>query len=328
MGGYVELKKALVIADYGLNEGYGHISRVTSLLESIFFQEYEFFFVIENDEGPRFLNDKTISTLKEMPSNFTEFDTIIVDTYNVNKILKINEDIISTKVIQITDNSVSPNYFIKEARKIDLEVHSPRSLDKKYIFGSLIVSRQLLNLKERRKQVKILEQDKEKKSIVVNLGGSLKTKRLLSESIKQLAKIQNLIVSIFCNEQMIDALKDSLNENSPNKIHFYGYGDKKLYFEKLLGADTLICSAGGSFLEGLYLGIPIIVYDFPSNAHKNWVKFGENQYVIGRLSFSSLIEENCLREILESKNKQRGIYPNSQVIEISVEAINDFLRVT
>jgi len=322
------LKKALVIADYGLKEGYGHISRVTSLLDSMFFQGYEFFFVIESNEGARFLSDKTINILEVIPNKLTEFDSIIIDTYNEKRILEINEKKLNSKVIQITDSSVSPNYFIKEARKIDLEVHSPRSSDGKYIFGSLLVSHKLINLKERRKQVKAPVKNKEQKNIVVNLGGSLKAKRLLLESMKQLTKIQNLIVSLFCNEQMIDVLKDSLDENNPNQIHFYGYGDQKLYFERLLEADILICSAGVSFLEGLYLGVPIIVYDFPSNAHENWVKFRKNQNVIGRLNCSSLTEESCLRKILESKKKQRGIDPNSQLIEISVEAINDFLRLT
>jgi spore coat polysaccharide biosynthesis predicted glycosyltransferase SpsG len=262
--------------DFNQESGLGHLTRAQTFYEAALKFSDSIFLSCELNPGHKLLKLDLLQNTKFLnPEEIVNqtFDVLYVDTYSEKKLEQARFIKSTVKVVLLDSNYKKrlpdwPDLVIDVERTI-----SRRSLALKgYIFGVLCVSENLESIsKKNREKTRNLNT---RKKIVVNFGGSSKADLYLSMLHNTFLVHQEIDFQVYCPTEVI--LQQERLELS--NVCFTEIGSN--YIEKLEHCDLLVTSSGTSFLEGLYLNIPIVVFNIFQNAQENFYNFRENKQVL------------------------------------------------
>jgi spore coat polysaccharide biosynthesis predicted glycosyltransferase SpsG len=122
-----------------------------------------------------------------------------------------------------------------------------------------------------------------KLEVAINFGGSLKVARHFNRLEHIFLAHEDVSFSIYC----------PLGLSQEVNAHFLEYQNVKVkeftsnYLQELPRYDFLITSTGTSFLEGLFVDIPLIIFSLFPNASSNFERFQRER----RILFSGTVHE-------------------------------------
>ena len=271
--------KILVYIDYDKDSGLGHVSRSRAFLEAL--SDYDAEVVFSSNLNPIELEPQ-IDFLRGMmwvsPQTAAKmsFDILYIDTYNLRVLSKISQWAIKSKVLVIDSNFTQgmPNWA---DLIIDLECTNARNVgfQGRYVFGDILVHSKLELAKENRNYASDRLVNNSNLKALVNFGGSIKAEQHIKELSKTFFQNQGITYIVYCPSDSIETLATyipcknvEINPISPK------------YFEDLSMCDFLVTSSGTSFIEGLFVEIPMVIFNLFANAQNNFERLGHVDLVL------------------------------------------------
>lgn len=290
--------RVLLYIDYDEQSGFGHISRSRTFIEAISSESTEMFmssrlnpFLSENEM--EFL--KAISWIPYIQVEAMNFDLIYVDSYSAEILSEVEKFSINKKVLVIDAN------FEEEIPSwpdmvIDLERSLPRerNFNGSYLFADLLIHSDL----ELARVARVSSGDTKKKIPkligLVNLGGSLNVDQYLKQLATTFGADDDVSYYIYVPSLLFESLK----------IHFKNLFNVEVkafspsYHDDLANCDFLITNSGTSFMEGLYLRVPMVIFNLFPNAQSNFNKHRSSKKVIYSGSAADL-ESHWLSRVID-----------------------------
>lgn len=271
--------KILVCIDYDKDSGLGHVSRSRAFLEALSCFEVEVFFSsnfnpIELEPQIEFL--RGVMWISPQTAAKMSFDLLYIDTYNLSVLDEISEWAIKSKVLVLDSNFTRdlPNWadFI-----IDLECSNARNkgFEGRYVFGDISVHSELELAKENRRNVSERLVNNSNLTALVNFGGSIKAEQYTKELLKTFFQNKNIIYIVYCPHELLETLASYI---PCNNVRIKPFSPR--YFEDLTTCDFLVTSSGTSFIEGLFVEIPMVVFNLFTNAKKNFERLAHIDLVL------------------------------------------------
>jgi spore coat polysaccharide biosynthesis predicted glycosyltransferase SpsG len=295
--------KVLLYLDYDKESGFGHISRSRTFVEAISSESTEIFMCsalnpLDSDLEIGFLG--RVNWIPHTEIETMNFDLIYIDSYNEDILRKAEKFSINKKILVIDAN------FVEEIPGwpdlvIDLERSSPRknNFNGNYLFADLMIHSELQSAKARRDFNSGIRNDFSNLAAVVNFGGSVSVNHYLRQLDATFAANNNIFYVVYVPHLLFETLK----------IHFRNLVNVKVkifstrYHYDLENCDFLITNSGTSFMEGLYLGVPMVIFSLFPNAQSNFSKHRFRKRVI-HSGFAVELETEWLNKVLEYFEKE------------------------
>jgi len=265
-----------------------------------------------------FLNHFNWVTLEE--AKLQCFSLIYVDTYDYEFLDEFQNWPANHKVVL-----VDSNYFFEIPSwadfVIDVERTSARnsSFKGEYLFGD-IVSNSDLELSRNAIRDKLDKKIERKNlAVAVNFGGSLNIRSYIQQLEKTLLAHKEISFSIYC----------PLSLSQEMDLFFLGLQNVEVkvftsdYLRELSVYDFLITGSGTSFIEGLFLHIPLVVFNFFPNANINFDRFRNNRLVL----FSGTgheVETSWMRNVLKEFNSEKILERRKSDFQLGLIIISQF----
>jgi len=272
--------KILLYLDYDLGTGLGHISRSRSFIEALFSHQTEIY--ICSKLNPK-AHENHFDFLKEViwlnieEAKLHHYLVIYVDTYDKESLEKLRYWHADFRVVLI-DSNYSLEIPTWAEFIIDIERTSPRNynFEGEYLFGDLLTHSEL-----ELSRTKFRDKDNERVktsslAIAVNFGGSVKVLSYLQQLRHTFVAHEEVDFSIYCPMSLSQELKHYFLEHANVEVRTF----TSKYLRELSTHDLLITTTGTSFLEGLYINIPMVIFSLFPNAESNFDKFRNHRQVL------------------------------------------------
>jgi hypothetical protein len=210
------------------------------------------------------------------------FDLAYIDTYSEITLSQFKNVVAEKKIILIDSN------FTKEAPVwADLVIILEKGIvpekicNTKYLSGLTLIKNKITKIKiERTKKYSYTP-----KSInaVVNFGGSIQAKSHLLNLKKTFMVNRDVKYIIYCAPELVSFL--SIDFRFINNLELRAVDSS--YYDELVTSDFLITAPGTSFMESIYIGIPIVLFNLFDSTKLNFSKFRYESNVL----FSGEIED-------------------------------------
>ena len=279
--------RALLYLDYDVETGLGHVSRARGFIEALSTRPTEIY--ICSKLNPK-TNEPQLDFLKQVTwvsyemAKMSQYSLIYVDTYDKQLLATFKCWPIDLKVILLDSNYSfeMPSWadFI-----IDIERSSPRNhrFQGEYLFGDILLHSELELSRNKMRNKADAKIGLSKLEVAINFGGSLKVARHFNRLEHIFLAHEDVSFSIYC----------PLGLSQEVNAHFLEYQNVKVkeftsnYLQELPRYDFLITSTGTSFLEGLFVDIPLIIFSLFPNASSNFERFQRER----RILFSGTVHE-------------------------------------
>lgn len=284
--------------DFNQESGIGHLSRAQTFYDATLKFSDSIFLSCEVNPDQKLQELDILQETKFLDPEVIvnqSFDVIYVDTYSEKKLEELRFIKSSVKVV-LLDSNYKRSLPDWPDLIIDVERTSSRgSLSfKDYIFGMLCVSEDLESIgrgiRERTANLN------SRKKFLVNFGGSSKTETYLSMLHKIFSIHQEIDFHIYCSTEVF--LQQKRLELS--NVCFTELNSS--YRKELEKCDLLVTSSGTSFLEGLYLDMPIAVFNIFDNAQENFRHFRKSKQVLFAGEISEL-SSNWVPVVMQKLDK-------------------------
>jgi spore coat polysaccharide biosynthesis predicted glycosyltransferase SpsG len=304
------LKKILLYFDFNFQSGFGHLSRTEAFFDAISFREYEIFISCELDCSVlrgHFNFLQYVTWIDLQVAKRMSFEIAYIDTYSTQIFLDF-KSIFAKKKIALIDNN-----FEQEIPKwVDLII----ALENKQITKSNEISNCISGLtliKNKIKESKLQRQNfynfiPNNISAVINFGGSELCKTYLLDLQKTIHTNKQIDYLMYCAPKLIPFFSVEFSTLTNLQIREID----KTYYQELAKRDMLITSAGTSFLEALYMNIPIVLFNLFDTAKYNFKRFRFDENVL----FSGEKEEVATKwqsEVLNLLNQKEGKFSRKSV---------------
>jgi spore coat polysaccharide biosynthesis predicted glycosyltransferase SpsG len=262
--------------DFNQESGIGHLSRAQTFYEAaVKFSESIFLSCEVNPEQKLqelgFLQETKFLNQEEIANQ--TFEVIYVDTYSEKKLEELRFIKSSVKVVLLDSNYKKglpdwPDLIIDVERTFSRRT----AYLKNYVFGILCLRENLESTRKRigERSINI----NSRKKFIVNFGGSSKTGKFISMLHNTFLINQEIDFQIYCSTEA------SLQQKELDLTNVCFKELNSDYIEELEKCDLLVTSSGTSFLEGLYLDLPIAVFNIFENAQENFHHFRKNERVL------------------------------------------------
>ena len=295
--------KVLLYLDYNKESGFGHISRSRAFVEAISSEGTEIFICSASNPLQSEFEIGFLWRVNWIPHSQIEtmnFDLIYIDSYSEDILSKAENFDIDKKILVIDAN------FIEEIPGwpdlvIDLERSSPRehNYNGSYLFADLMIHSELQSAKTTRDFNIGTRTDFSNLVAVVNFGGSVSVDHYLRQLEATFATSNSIFYVVYVPHLLFETLE----------IHFRSFINVEVkifstkYHYDLENCDFLITNSGTSFMEGLYLGVPMVIFGLFPNAQSNFNKHRYRKRVIHSCSAVEL-ETQWLNKVLEYFEKE------------------------
>lgn len=272
--------KVLFYFDYDESSGLGHVSRSRAFIEV--FTDFGFQIFLTSslnpiEREPYFTFLRGTHWVSPRDASSITFDFVYIDTYDFCLFDELSKWSVTHKILIIDAN------FKLEIPKwpdliVDLECEHPRNLGfaGSYIYGDLLAHSELeIARQDRRRTIKTLDSTSNPTALV-NFGGSLKAISYLKRLSRIFLENENISYIVYCPSNSLDNLKSFFHIFSNVLIEPFSSS----YFQDLASCDFLITNSGTSFIEGLYVEIPMVVFKLFANAEVNFERLGESKSVL------------------------------------------------
>ena len=301
--------------DFNRESGVGHLSRAQTFYEAALRFSDSIFLSCELNPHQKLQELDFLQKTKFLQTQeiaYHTFDILYVDTYSESKLEELSLFKSSVKVV-LLDSNYKKKLPDWPDLIIDVERTLPRSTlpHQDYIFGMLCV-RENLESAGKRIREKTKKQNNRKK-FVVNFGGSSKTETYLSMLHDAFSIHKEIDFQVYCSTEVF--LQQKRLELS--NVCFRELNSD--YINQLALCDLLVTSSGTSFLEGLYLNVPIVVFNIFENAQENFLQFKENRKVLFAGEISELssnwvpLVKQKLDKVVGSENENISV-PSVRVV--------------
>jgi spore coat polysaccharide biosynthesis predicted glycosyltransferase SpsG len=290
--------RVLLYLDYDQESGFGHISRSRAFIEAISKESTEIFLSSRLNPFESQIEVGFLGGVKWITHSQVEamnFDLVYVDSYDNGILDKAEKFSIDKKILVIDGNFVAevppwPNMVI------DLERSSPRKMNfsGNYLFADLFIHSGLQSLKLARDFNSGEGKSFSKLMGVVNFGGSLSIDHYLRQLKSTFTADNNVSYVVYAPHPLSESLKIHYGNITNVEVKVFS----KEYLYDLKNCDFLITNSGTSFMEGLYLGIPMVTFSLFPNAYANFNKHRFRKNVIHSGSDVEL-ESQWLNKVIE-----------------------------
>lgn len=298
------LSRVLLYLDYDQESGFGHISRSRAFIEAISIEGIEIFMSSKLNPHESEIEVGFLDHIKWIPCIQVEamnFDLLYVDSYSDDVLVEAEKFAIEKKILVIDTNFEDeipgwPNMII------DLERSSSRkkNFSGSYLFADLLIHSDLHSVRSARDCNSFERKNFSKLVGVVNFGGSISIDYYLRQLEVTFAADNRIAYIVYAPHQLSQSLK--IHFASINNVVVKVFSEEYLY--DLKNCDFLITNSGTSFLEGLYIGIPMIIFSLFPNAQFNFEKHRFSKRVIHSGSAVDL-ESQWLKKVFEFFQKER-----------------------
>lgn len=283
-------KNILFRCDAGIKNGLGHLSRCIVLSSEMINQGYTPFFLIKTDtieKIEKFLKSKNLEAIS--------FEFILQDVETETE-LQIIRDILRNKKIkiivldhygvtysycsEIKDEGVSVlqfDYSGKSHFASDIILNpNPGAgyIDYKNIIASnqkLLAGIQYALIDQEFKNIKSAGKfSAERKNVVFALGGSDRGDNVIRSFIRLLNDLEECHFRYYFPDSSIDSVKNKENEN------ILSFSSHEMYIISIQNADIVVCNAGVTATEMLFLNKQCIVLNMADNQYLNWCFYKEH----------------------------------------------------
>ena len=266
--------------DYDEQSGLGHISRSRAIIETVSNYATEIFLSsklnpLEIESQIDFLNQTKWISHEE--AELMHFDLVYVDTYSFDMLKKVENLGVEHKILLIDSNYTTrlPNWA---DIIIDLEQSNPRNWNfgGTYLFGDILVHSELESTRRSREEHGARKSVCSNLTALVNFGGSIKTEPYLKLLKSTFFYNMDILYVVYCPFTLIQNLKN----------YFWHYKNVEIkpfspnYLQDLATCDFLVTNSGTSFIEGLFVDVPMAIFNLFPNAQLNFEKLRYNKQVI------------------------------------------------
>lgn len=272
--------QVLLYLDYDEHSGFGHVSRSRAFIEAIASHECDLFLCsrlnpLENEPQVDFLDQ--VKWISDDTIDFFHFDLVYVDTYDAEILQRVEKISIKFKVLLIDEN-YTQNLPTWPDLVLDVERSTPRhhKFVGKYLHGDILVHSKLQSLMQKRRELNKRKITRSRLIAVVNFGGSVKIDCHLKNLENTFSGNKDIIYFVYCPSALFEDLLTYYQHLENVKILAFSPS----YLRNLEKCDFLITNSGTSFVEGLFVGIPLVVFSLFSNAQMNFEKFRFNKSVL------------------------------------------------
>jgi spore coat polysaccharide biosynthesis predicted glycosyltransferase SpsG len=311
--------RVLLFLDYDHQSGLGHVSRSRAIIEVLSDFGADIFMTsklnpTEVECQLDFLSQ--INWITEEEATTLKFDIAYVDTYSLELLNRMGILHIERKIMLI-DGNYTENLPSWPDLIIDLERSIPRDHDFRgtYVFGDIISNSALeLCRVEREKSVGNTTCGTDLRALV-NFGGSILVETFLKQLGTTFSYKSEIQYIVYCASSLVNSLTDYYKENK--NVFFKPFSSD--YNRDLANSDFLITNSGTSFVEGMFVGIPMVTFKLFENAQSNFDRLRKSHQVLYSGSSTDLAG-NWIRQAYS--NLQRStILSNSTTNYISEIAV-------
>jgi spore coat polysaccharide biosynthesis predicted glycosyltransferase SpsG len=268
----------LLYADFDKNSGIGHIARTQIFYHAISKFSNEIYLCSKSNPSEIKLQFDFLSKVKWLPIEHAKkmtFSLSYIDSYD-NQIIESFSDILASKRVILFDSNYKKSLPDWADLIIDLERTTPRhhASNCSYIFGVNIIGLDIQKLKKSRKKKRL--KDRKIKRVVVNFGGSNRAGAYLEQLKPSADSNPDVDYVIFCAQDLIIKLEATFYLCKNVTLKKIG----PEYFKELQSCNFLVSSSGVSFLEAIYLELPVVVFNLFDNAAGNFEKFHNAKNVL------------------------------------------------
>ncbi len=270
----------LLHLDYNEHSGIGHVSRSRAIIETVSNFTTEMYITselnpLEIESQLGFLNQAKWISHEE--AELLHFDLVYVDTYSFDLLRKVENFPINHKILLIDSNYSQelPNW---PDLIIDLEQITPRNwnFSGKYLFGEILVHSELESTRQYRKEYGVTNSASSKLTAVINFGGSIKIEPYLKQLESTFLYNKDIFYVIYCPSSLIESLKTNFEHCKNVEVKPLSSN----YLKDLATCDLLITNSGTSLIEGLFVDVPMVVFNLFPNAEINFKRFRYSKQVI------------------------------------------------
>ena len=309
--------------DYDQQTGMGHITRSKGFIEALSFYTTEIYICCKlnpkiHEPQLEFLNNVNWVTLKE--AKLQCYSLIYVDTYDYEFLDEFQNWPANHKVV-LVDSNYLPEIPSWVDLVIDVERTSPRNSSFKggYLFGD-IMSNSDLELSRDKIRDKLGKKIEGKNlAVAVNFGGSLNIRSYIQLLEKTFIVHKEISFSIYCPRSLSQEMD----------LFFLGLQNVEVkvftsdYLCDLSVYDFLITGSGTSFIEGLFLDIPMVVFNFFPNANVNFDRFRNHSLVL----FSGTgheLESSWMSNVVKDFNSEKVLVSRKSDFQQGLIIISQF----
>jgi len=266
--------------DYDARTGFGHISRARGFLEAISPHASEIY--ICSNSNPK-VNESQLDFLNHVTwvsyemAKLLHHTLIYVDTYD-EKLLASFEYWSADLRVVLLDSNYSLQMPTWADFIIDMERSTPRnySFQGEYLFGDILVHSEL-ELSRQKIQDKCEKKiDLSNLAVAINFGGSQKVVNYFNKLKHIFLAHEEVSFYIYCPLALRKEVSLLFFELDNVKVEAF----KSNYLQELPKYDLLITNTGTSFLEGLFVNIPMIIFRLFPNAIHNFDRFHKERLVL------------------------------------------------
>ena len=268
----------LLYVDFNASSGLGHVSRAEAFFEAISTDQNKVYISSEKDTDrlkPNFNFLKNVTWIDFQEAKQMDFDIAYLDTYS-NATINEFKEISAIKKILLIDSNFNDEIPNWANLVIVLEQANVRNSNHKalLVYGLTLIKNRIVRVKIVRQRV--YNFDPEYLVGIVNFGGSIQSLDYLLK-LKNTFAINNKIkYKVFCESELISTLQLEFSSLSNVTINAIGAN----YYEQLIMSDFVITAAGTSFLEALYVNIPIVLFNLYDSANSIFSNFRFEQNVL------------------------------------------------
>jgi len=298
--------QVLLYLDYDAQSGFGHISRSRTIIETL-----------SNCGAKIFLTSKLNPLEIELQMDFFDqikwishqeaqdlyFNLVYVDTYSHEILNRVESLTIEHKLLLI-DSNYSESFPTWPDMIIDLERSTPRNECFKglYLFGDILSNVKLELSKQDRKKCRDRESGHSNLKALVNFGGSRKVESFLKILKSTFSNHNNIQYYVYCPSTLVENLK-AYFRNDKNVVITSFNND---YLKNLATCDFLITNSGTSFIEGLFVDVPMVIFNLFHSAQANFERLRDSHQVLYSGSIAEL-ESNWQSDVLYSLQLKRNL---------------------
>lgn len=310
--------------DYDEQSGLGHVSRSRAIIETISSFTNELY--ISSDVNPFetenqlvFLNQPRWISHEEAESS--HFDLVYVDSYSFEVLNKVEHLPIERKILLIDSN------FFQELPSwpdviIDLERLVPRdqNFGGTYLFGDILIHSELELTKERRKKNGLRNCSSSNLTAVVNFGGSITIETYFRKLESTFLNYKDIFYVVYCPSSLCYNLKTNFQYYKNVQVKPFSTD----YLKELATCDFLITNSGTSFIEGLFVDVPMVIFNLFPNAEHNFERLRNSKKVIYS-GFATEIESDWQGKALECLRTRRDLPKSKSDNNLEIEILDGII---
>ncbi len=266
--------------DYDEQSGLGHVSRSRAFIETVSIFTNELYISsklnpLEIESQIGFLNQAKWISHEE--AQLGRFDLVYVDSYS-SDILNEVEDLPIARKILLIDSNYTQELPSWPDLIIDLEQSTPRDYNfaGKYLFGDILIHSELEFTKRSRKKNSLRNRSSSNLTAVINFGGSIKIEPHLRQLESTFLNNMDTFYVVYCPSSLLNKLKTNFHQFKNVQIKPFSPN----YLNDLATCDFLITNSGTSFIEGLFVDVPMVIFNLFPNAELNFERLRHSKQVI------------------------------------------------